>query len=247
MVRIVNNDYRAPKQRAAPAKGKGPRGVGGGSPFHDPWGPPRKHVPVAPLPKPQPKPANRPATTAVAKGRLYIAYGSNLHRGQMRQRCPRAVALGTIMLQDARLVFRGVADVEYAPGEQVPVGLWRITPSDEAALDRYEGVGSGSYLKETVELSDGQEALLYVMTSTGIAPPSEYYVDILRTGYKQFEMDQTYLDRAVRHSWKKKEHDDHTLARRARQRQSALQNRLAKMPERVAINVMKTRASQIEN
>jgi len=238
VVRVVNNDYRAPKQRAAKAKGKGVRGPGGQSPFHDPW--------AAPQGKATPAPVNRPATVSRAGTKLYLAYGSNLHRGQMRQRCPNAVALGSMLLHDARLVFRGVADVEYAPGEQVPVGLWRITAQDEAALDRYEGVGSGAYIKETVELSDGREALIYVMTSSGIAPPSEYYVDILRKGYRQFEMDTAFLDRALKHSWKRKEHDEYTLARRGRQRQSALQNRLAKMPERVAINLMKARASQIK-
>jgi hypothetical protein len=235
VVRVVNSDYRAPK----PAKGKAKR--------HDPWAGAKGKAAPTRYATPAPKQASQPATVSRAsQGRLYLAYGSNLHRGQMRQRCPNAVPMGGMLLHDARLIFRGVADVEYAPGHQVPVGLWRISAQDEAALDRYEGVGGGFYIKETVELSDGREALIYLMTSTGVAPPSEYYVDVLRKGYRQFELDTAYLDQAVRHSWVKKEHDDQTLARRGRQRQSALHNRLAKMPERVAINLMKARASQIE-
>jgi len=240
VVRVVNNNYRAPKRPVSQPKGTRKNTV-----IHDPWagtaGPKPKTVYAAPAPAPVAKPAQP------TKGeRLYLAYGSNLHRGQMRQRCPHAKALGSILLQDARLVFRGVADVEYAPGEAVPCGLWRITPSDEAALDRYEGVGGGHYVKELVELTDGREALIYIMTSEGIAPPSEYYADVLRTGYRHFELDKNYLDRALRHSWTKKEHDEQTLARRGRQRQSALHRRLARMPERVAISLLRARASNAQ-
>ena len=72
--------------------------------------------------------------------KLYIAFGSNLSKRQMRQRCPTARPLGKFMLTEARLVFRGVADLEYAPGETVPCGLWSLYASDERALDGYEGV-----------------------------------------------------------------------------------------------------------
>ena len=34
------------------------------------------------------------------KQRIYLAYGSNLHLGQMSRRCPDAKRLGTAMLQD---------------------------------------------------------------------------------------------------------------------------------------------------
>ena len=77
--------------------------------------------------------------------RLYIAYGSNLNIEQMGFRCPYAVPIGTTVLTDYRLMFRGgmdgnaVATIEPAKGESVPVLLWEITPRDEEALDRYEG------------------------------------------------------------------------------------------------------------
>lgn len=43
--------------------------------------------------------------------KIYIAYGSNLHQQQMKYRCPDAEVLGTAMLQDYELEFRGVATI----------------------------------------------------------------------------------------------------------------------------------------
>ena len=78
------------------------------------------------------------------KSTLYIAYGSNLHRGQMAQRCPGAEVLGIGSIKGYRLAFKtlGVsafATIEPLEGESVPVAVWRITGHHELALDRYEG------------------------------------------------------------------------------------------------------------
>lgn len=168
--------------------------------------------------------------------KLYLAYGSNLHRAQMRRRCPQAKALGSVMLTNAKLLFRGVADVIYAPGQQVPCGVWRIYREDEAALDRYEGVCGGHYNKEMVELDDGHEAMLYVMSRKGIYPPSQYYYDIVRQGYMDFGLDLGYLNNALMQSYLKKNPTDYTEARRARQR-NGNQRKLAKMPDGIADKV----------
>ena len=78
------------------------------------------------------------------KEKLYIAYGSNLDRGQMARRCPTAEVVCSGMLYGHELLFRGsqfgaVATVEPKPGACVPVLVWKIKPSDERALDLYEG------------------------------------------------------------------------------------------------------------
>ena len=62
-------------------------------------------------------------------GRKYIAYGSNLNREQMAQRCPDAKVIESGMLKDYELLFRGytdaaVATVEPKEGENVPVLIW---------------------------------------------------------------------------------------------------------------------------
>ena len=76
--------------------------------------------------------------------KLYLAYGSNLNLEQMANRCPTAKVVGASQINDHRLLFRGahagaVATIEPFEGGNVPVLVWEITPTDEAALDRYEG------------------------------------------------------------------------------------------------------------
>jgi hypothetical protein len=78
------------------------------------------------------------------KNKLYLAYGSNLNLKQMADRCPTAKVVGASQINDHRLLFRGahagaVATIEPFEGGNVPVLVWEITPTDEAALDRYEG------------------------------------------------------------------------------------------------------------
>ena len=84
--------------------------------------------------------------------RLYIAYGSNLNRQQMAERCPTAKILGTSALSDQRLLFRGpgggaVATVEGFKGGSVPVLLWEIT-GRTGVFGRYEGWRSFTEKKE---------------------------------------------------------------------------------------------------
>ena len=75
---------------------------------------------------------------------LYLAYGSNLNLRQMKFRCPTAKVVGSAVLEDYKMVFRGarrsgVATIEKCKGFKVPVLIWKITPLDEIRLDRYEG------------------------------------------------------------------------------------------------------------
>lgn len=178
--------------------------------------------------------------------KLYIAYGSNLNKRLMRQRCPGARPIGKFMLTKAKLIFRGVADVEYSPNDSVPCGLWVIDKSHEAALDRYEGVGAGSYYKEESIVLRYQgkphNALIYLMNSDGIYPPSEYYLETVRQGYKDFGLDETFLDTAIRQSFIHKQPTEQTRRRRRRQRETLKQRRLIEMPEAVALKrvAMKT-------
>jgi hypothetical protein len=135
---------------------------------------------------------------------IYFAYGSNTCIEQMRARCPQAKPLGKFWLRSSRLVFRGVADCIYEPGSRCPGALYKLTPGCEEILDRKEGVGSGSYRKEMVRLNGfpGEDRLMfYVMNSTGIFPPSERYLKIMRRGYKDFGLPMRYLNKSVLNSW----------------------------------------------
>lgn len=78
---------------------------------------------------------------------LYFAYGLNMDRDGMRQRCPGAVALGPAVLERHRF-FIGLAgwgSVRPAPGHHVHGVLWRLTPRDLAVLHSYELLHKGIY------------------------------------------------------------------------------------------------------
>ena len=132
---------------------------------------------------------------------LYIAYGSNINKEQMRFRCPAATMAGKTILKDYELLFReGVACVEPKPGGRVPVLLWKLTPRDERTLDLYER----RYHQEemTVQLNGKPAAAMIYMMDEGypLSPPhSQYYNTILR-GYQAVGFDRQILDAAVNES-----------------------------------------------
>lgn len=134
--------------------------------------------------------------------KLYIAYGSNLNIRQMKMRCPAAKLIGTDELKNYRLVFRGrrdgngVANIEPAEGESVPIGIWKITKKDEEALDRYEGYPF-LYEKTEIETEKGK-AMVYIMTEGHpIAEPNSYYLEVISEGYKDCGLPTAKLEEFI--------------------------------------------------
>lgn len=148
----------------------------------------------------------------MVKYKIYAAYGSNMNLQQMSHRCPTARVIGTGIIKDYELLFRGtsgsaVATIEYKDGKSVPVLLWKITygdniPNDERNLDIYEGFPR-LYRKEMikVELSNGDniEAMVYIKNYGKIAKPSEYYYQIIEQGYLKNGIDLSYLKNALKY------------------------------------------------
>lgn len=124
--------------------------------------------------------------------RLYFAYGSNLNLAQMQRRCPGSAAVQRLTIKGWRLAFRGVADIEPAEGEVVHGALYRVTPTCEATLDRYEGAapgGMGVYRQVdfNVVLPDGHvDAFFYKMNDDMVDLPSQRYFETIATGYKEW-------------------------------------------------------------
>jgi len=131
---------------------------------------------------------------------LYAAYGSNLHKASMRRRCPAAAPAGVVLLPGWRLVMRAMADIEPAVGCRVPVGLWRVTAADLAALDCYEETPD-YYRRRVINLPaavDGaRQAMIYVMHDHRSGPPSADYVQVCAEGYTDFGFDPRPLWRAI--------------------------------------------------
>lgn len=140
--------------------------------------------------------------------KLYIAYGSNLHIEQMARRCPTASVYARGVLKDYRLVYRGsktgsYASVEPCKGSRVPIVVWEIQPADEERLDRYEGYPT-FYYKETVKVKTGRgilEGMVYIISPTAEpGRPSQYYIDVVRTGYIENGLDLDVFNRSLRYN-----------------------------------------------
>lgn len=137
--------------------------------------------------------------------KVYLAYGSNLHLGQMSRRCPDARPLGATTLPNYQLLFRGatwgaVATVEPKEGGAVPALLWSISPRDELRLDYYEGYPN-FYRKETVTVElNGEpvEAMVYIMNDgQPLGRPGWSYYNTILEGYKANGLDLNYFRNAV--------------------------------------------------
>lgn len=142
--------------------------------------------------------------------RLYVAYGSNLNKEQMKYRCPTAKLYGTGEIENYELQFKGRQDSAFATiapkeGSSVPVAVWEIQPRDELSLDRYEGYPS-HYFKQDIPVQlDGEEvnAMVYIMNlKMNVGLPSPYYYQTVYEGYNDCELDTDVLDKAVGESAK---------------------------------------------
>lgn len=108
---------------------------------------------------------------------LYFAYGSNMDEARMIDRCPDAKLIGVINVPGWRFALDRVGVATILPDEASSVEglLWSVTPEDIASLDKYEGVKSGCYRKETLPIDDyqpGQTALVY-LSNRNLQPRGE--------------------------------------------------------------------------
>lgn len=127
--------------------------------------------------------------------RLYLAYGSNINLEQMARRCPNSKVIGTSMIPDYELEFRGVATIVPKKGAEVPVLMWEIDQQDELNLNHYEGFPR-LYRKEIFEMEVNgkiREGMAYLMNYKGIAPPTAQYYNGIKKGYEDNGMDTKYL------------------------------------------------------
>lgn len=117
---------------------------------------------------------------------LYLAYGMNTNIEQMAYRCPSAISYGRYDIPDHRLVFRGVADAVYSPGDILQCVLWDITSNCEEALDMLEGFPY-FYDKKEVEvefMGIKDYAMMYYMVNPyNTSHPNYSYQEMLEEGY----------------------------------------------------------------
>ena len=112
---------------------------------------------------------------------LYFAYGSNMDAGAMAHRCPRSKAHGLARLERHRLALmrEGWLTAVRAPTSAVHGVLWDLALSDIPALDRYEGVAQGLYVKLTqavIAERGPKQAIVYFGVNSGPGVPRAAYI-----------------------------------------------------------------------
>jgi len=141
--------------------------------------------------------------------KYYLAYGSNLNLRQMNLRCKNSIPIGTTILKDYRLVYKGVIDnysyltIEKSKGHHVPIGVYEINTLDELSLDKYEGFPKFYYKKDfSFNINDQEEkGLIYIMHECfDYCMPSQEYINTCIQGYEDFNFDKNLLDEAFNFS-----------------------------------------------
>lgn len=148
------------------------------------------------------------------KKEYYLAYGSNLNLMQMKMRCKGATPIGTAVIKDYELLFKGSGTgayltIEPKVGGEVPVGVWEVTEGDIWALDRYEGYPNFYYKKEMKVAILGKRegkgrertCFVYIMhEDRKLGMPSRSYVNTCLEGYRAFRFDKQFLLDAIKTS-----------------------------------------------
>ena len=133
---------------------------------------------------------------------LYFAYGSNLHHFQMKRRWKDSKFLKKINLKDFRLTFRSkyrAADIEPKKNSFVTGGLFEISKSDEKKLDVYEDYPI--LYKKYFFFHYGKKVMTYTMVNkSSFRFPVERYLKVIKRGYKDCDLNEKYLNRALRNN-----------------------------------------------
>ncbi|MDP2932475.1 MAG: gamma-glutamylcyclotransferase family protein [Chloroflexota bacterium] len=128
---------------------------------------------------------------------FYFAYGSNLSKKQMLERCPDAKPRLIATLPNYKLVFvgwsrkwhGGVATLRRSTGGKVPGAIYEISEPCLQRLDRYEE--GYTRFKVTVfdDIGNAVEAIAYVKSGQPEeAPPSKEYLAVIQQGYRDWDI-----------------------------------------------------------
>jgi len=126
----------------------------------------------------------------------YFAYGSNLNRKQMQERCLDSKPKFIATLHNYKLVFvgwsrqrrGGVASIRISRGEKVLGAIYEVSEECLRRLDRYEG---SDYHRLNVKVNNEEgepvEAVTYInVRQTEETKPSPEYLSVIQQGYKDW-------------------------------------------------------------
>ena len=147
---------------------------------------------------------------------LYFAFGSNLHKKQMKKRCKDSKYIGCYTLKNYKLSFRtgsysrgimkmGVADIEKKRNSKVLGAIYNISKRDEKKLDVYEDFPT-LYIKKYFKILGKKVMFYYMPRKSRHVSPSKRYLNIIIKGYKDCGYRDTYIviskNKKVKVKWK---------------------------------------------
>jgi len=129
---------------------------------------------------------------------LHFAYGSNMSRALMGARCRGAEAIGTATLSGWRFVINpeGFGSIAPRPGGRVHGVLWRLSARDLAAINAYESVDSGLYVRRRLPVRCGgvqAMALVYIARRQGEGTPRPGYISLVVEAAREWQLPEIYI------------------------------------------------------
>ena len=130
----------------------------------------------------------------------YFAYGSNLNKKQMQERCPDSKPLFTAVLPNYKLIFVGwsrqwkgaVASIKTSRGDRVRGAVYEISEQCLRKLDRFEGYPQNyNRLKVIVFGEDDEaiEAITYIKAGQiEEGQPSKEYLAVIQQGLRDWRL-----------------------------------------------------------
>lgn len=135
--------------------------------------------------------------------KAYFAYGSNLWKEQMRERCPQYRTISNGVLRGYRWIItaRGFANIVKSVHDEVHGIIYAISESDEEKLDKCEGVDSGLYYKETILVDAPKQkikCLVYIDPIEEEGGPKPEYIKRINAGINDAKLSVEYVNRYIR-------------------------------------------------
>ena len=129
---------------------------------------------------------------------LYFAYGLNMDRAGMAERCPHAKPLGTARFPRHRFIVTkdGYASAIRDPREEVHGVLWDCSLGDIRVLDKFEDLASGLYVKlnQPVIVPGGaKRALIYIGRSGSPGRARPGYMEAVIAAAKDWALPDAYV------------------------------------------------------
>ena len=131
----------------------------------------------------------------------YFAYGTNLSKKQMKERCPDSKPVSIVTLHNYKLVFvgwsrqwrGGVASIRSFREEKILGAIYEVSERDLRRLDKYEGYPE-AYTRINVKVTSGFgdqiEAVTYIKAGQSEeTQPSREYLSAIQQGYRDWGID----------------------------------------------------------